>query len=85
MFAESFEGIFKRLQTLESQLPSLQIDQSMYPSNQRMKSILQNVLCYYVDYCIEIVRHMTRKSICTCLYTTVFSTTFYFQRDTHDI
>ncbi|KAK1750148.1 hypothetical protein QBC47DRAFT_125302 [Echria macrotheca] len=79
IFSESIETTLKQLDILQQQLPSFQEDQSMFPTNDLLKSTLQDIFCIYIDFCVTIVRNMIKKSLgmCPMLCLTIFRPSTY--------
>lgn len=50
----------QQLEGLQNLLPDFQQDIELYPTSTTLRFLLQDIYADYVDYCIIIVRNLTR-------------------------
>ena len=53
----------QQLEGLQNLLPDFQQDMELYPTSTTLRFFLQDIYTDYVDYCIIIVRNLTRPPL----------------------
>ena len=53
----------QQLEGIQKLLPDFQQDMELYPTSMTLRFLLQDIYTDYVDYCIIIVRNLTRPPL----------------------
>lgn len=64
-FTKSANDIVEHLRELQFAMPSFQRHAELYPKDEDLQVILQNIFEDYIDFCIIIVKFLRRRKVKT--------------------